>query len=690
MPGSWAERSRRAVVPAVAAVLWAAAGACWSEPGAAATDRPPPGHTRFLRVPATAIAPVIDGRLDDAAWRDAVVADRFWISEQQRWPSDRTEVLVTADGKSLYFAFRVHDSRPDEIVALQTRRDGDFGVDDQVAVQLDPFLTYSEISTYSVNALGTQRDVIAGGRARQLAWKGEWQAAASRTDSGWVAEIAVPFEILNFQPGTRALGINFVRYQNRTAEWSRWADITLRALPEEMGQLVGLAPSDGAPSRPWTFLPYVMAGRNIPDREGRIRSSQASTGIDIRYEPRPNHTAVFSLHPDFSQIEQAVTSVDFSYNEKSRDDFRPFFQEGAAYLGDNKAWFYSNRVPNFDLGAKGFGRTDGLRYGAFATRSPHGRTDIVANLQRQFGRTHNLSATLVGTDRAEFDNRLFALQGGGRQASGFLYQVDLAATDSDGIPGNGSFYRGVAGWARDSWSVNATVDRYGREFFPANGLLARDLPDTTGRKLAAGYFRDRPEGVFREVKADLSWEERETGDGRLQRRTVYGGGSVELRALQLRLGTIHYAGPYRPVGDAPGDWRDTTNDDRYWNFTADFNTRSSWLGYGVAHSTGSLGGGDYDYLSAYVWTRPTRTTSVKVYSERLESFGVYRQTVVTGGWDVTPRHTIAGRYITAYYGKAYRLAYVWRARRNVDVFVVYDDSPGLSAQASVKVLITFP
>src|SRR5687767_5677934 len=74
--------------------------------------RPPPGHTRALVVPRISQPPVIDGKLDDAAWRNAPVADRFWISEQQRAPSEKTEVLVTADRDHLYFAFRVFDTRP--------------------------------------------------------------------------------------------------------------------------------------------------------------------------------------------------------------------------------------------------------------------------------------------------------------------------------------------------------------------------------------------------------------------------------------------------------------------------------------------------------------------------------------------------------------------------------------------------
>src|SRR5687768_6834980 len=47
------------------------------------SERPPRGSTRVLTVPLTAVAPTLDGALDDAAWRGAAVADRFWISEQQ-------------------------------------------------------------------------------------------------------------------------------------------------------------------------------------------------------------------------------------------------------------------------------------------------------------------------------------------------------------------------------------------------------------------------------------------------------------------------------------------------------------------------------------------------------------------------------------------------------------------------------
>jgi hypothetical protein len=181
-------------------------------------------------------------------------------------------------------AFRVYDSQPDKIVALDTRRDASLKRDDQVCVELDPFLSYREVSDYCINARGTVSDSIAGGRASQQAWKGTWDGAARRTPYGWSAEMAIPFEILNYEAGTTTFGVNFLRYHNRSAQWSRWADTTVQHLPEECGCLTGLSPPRVAQRSPLTAMPYVLGGRNIPDEDGDIKTTLVTAGIDIRYD----------------------------------------------------------------------------------------------------------------------------------------------------------------------------------------------------------------------------------------------------------------------------------------------------------------------------------------------------------------------------------------------------------------------
>jgi hypothetical protein len=650
-------------------------------------ERPPPGRTRVLEVPQTRVRPVLDGALDDAAWKGAVVAREFWISEQQRWPNEQTEVLVTADAEYLYLGFRVYDSQPQAVQALQTRRGVGLGLDDQIAVELDPFLSYREISTYRVNANGVQDDTIAGGRARQLAWRGDWQAAAVRTAYGWSAEIAIPFAILNFEEGATSVGVNFLRYHHRTAEWSRWADITVRALPEEMGRLSGLTLTTVKP-QPWTFMPYALVGRHIPNKRGELRDTVVNAGAELRYQPRPNLTGVLSLNPDFSQVETAITDINFNYNEKFREDPRPFFQEGSAYFGNTVQYFYSNRIPNFDYGAKFFTRTNAYQLGALAIDAPEGRKDYVVRAEREFDATHSIGGLIVQTDRPELRNSLYVVRGQGRESSGLYYAMDGAFTRTESQPGDGSRLYGTVGWARDFWSMGVTADRYTLNYRPANGLLDRDLPDTHGYLPYVTYYRDLGEGPLREIRGDVTHTERFTGDGRVQRRTWYAGASVESRN-QVRLNVSYYGGIYRPVGVEPGSWSSSVNHDHYWTTGVHFNTRSSRLGYGATRSEGSLGGGDYRYTQAYVWSRPTATTFINATTEYLSNFGNFRQTVLSAGWDISARQGIAGRYINAYYGNAYRLAYTLQVKKNVDLFVVYDDMPAQPASLSAKIVMTF-
>jgi hypothetical protein len=99
-------------------------------------------------------------------------------------------------------------------------------------------------------------------------------------------------------------------------------------------------------------MPYALADRNIPDKRGNVRETLVTAGAELRYQPRPNLTDVLSLNPDFSQVETAITDINFSYNEKFITDPHPFFQEGSAYFGNRPDYFYSNRIPDFDYGAK--------------------------------------------------------------------------------------------------------------------------------------------------------------------------------------------------------------------------------------------------------------------------------------------------------------------------------------------------
>ncbi len=653
-------------------------------------NRPPPGHTRSLTPTRADKPPIIDGRLDEDVWERAALADQFWISEQQRWPSEKTEVLVLADKNNLYFGFRVYDSQPDKILAKQTRRDFSLMYDDWVTVELDPFHNFREISSYSVNAIGTQKDEIAGGRAQNIQWKGDWKAAVARTAYGWSAEMAIPFEILNYHKDSTSFGVNFVRYHNRTDELSRWADVTAQNKPEEMGQLVGLEIGPMKRIEDWTFMPYALFGHDTPNKKGEIKSFLATGGMDIRYQPRQNLTGVLSVNPDFSQLETQVTDINFTYTEKFLFDPRPFFQEGGAYFGGGTEYFYSNRVPDFNGGGKFFGQLGQNRVGFLATEAPDNRWDTVLRLGREIDPRNTASAMMVTTNREDFNNQLFLGQFSGRQPFGLNYGLDLAMTTTQGQSGDGSHVKGALGWQWDFVYLNTTVDNYTENYFPANGLLSSDLPGTRGVGTFASYYRDFGTAApLRKVKGEVGWEGRQTTDGLTQKNAGYAGGDIELQQ-KVDLTLYYNDGFYRPVGSNKGEWADHMNHDRYWTVGLDYDTRSSVFTSGAAYSWGEQGGDAYRYFNLYLKVRPTKNTFFNLSTERLDSFGIFNQTIASGGWDFTKEDGIAFRVIFANDDRYYRLAYSHQVHKGLNIFAVIDKEPNLPTNYSVKFVYALP
>jgi len=683
------------------AILALALGAVATQLSAQPESAPQPGHERALdlqdirteRLP----APEIDGSVDDAVWAATEASGGFWNSARDRAPTSQTEVLAARDAENLYFAFRLYEAAPDTIQSTRTVRDGGLGFDDRITVELDTFFNRRDISKFSVNPIGTQDDEIAGGRSDKIEWKGDWQGAAVRTDYGWSAEFAIPFAILNYGDDTSRFGINFSRYQSSTRETSYWADVTPQDREEEMGYMTmpELPPRQNQSA--WTFMPFAFAGRNIEDDEGDVDSALVTAGIDVRFEPRSDLTGVFSLNPDLSQVEEAITDISFSYSERSLDDNRPFFEEGADYFSDeddDEKYFYSNRIPDFDTGAKSFGRTGRLQYGLLGTLASSDRSDFVGRALFEVDDTNSAIAQLIHSNRNGLDNTLAVAQFRGRQPSGLNYSIDYAASDTSNrhdpeLPnGDGVHYDASIGWRSDYLYTSASADRYETGFFPANGRIDEDLPGTRGENLSLGYIREFRHETLRQVDSYIGVSQRDTLTGLEQSERVFAGGSVEFTS-DIRVSFYTEQGPYRPVSDERGIFEDEIFDDHYSSVWIDFNTRSNRLAGGIQLDDGNLGGGDYEYISAYAWWRPSNTVYFKATAERIDSFGVSDQVVLESTWDISPEHSLSGRYIAADDDDLLRVAYAHRARQGLDIFAVYDRSRTGSDEFSIKLVATF-
>jgi hypothetical protein len=119
-------------------------------------------------------------------------------------------------------------------------------------------------------------------------------------------------------------------------------------------------------------------------------ASSLRTGLDFRQALTPSLNALATVNPDFSNVEQEVDRIDFSYNERALSDSRPFFQEGAGYFPSTNV-FYPRRVSDIDVGAKLSGKTGQFDLAAMHIEEFGGENHSLI----QFGRHFNNGGTRV-------------------------------------------------------------------------------------------------------------------------------------------------------------------------------------------------------------------------------------------------------------------------------------------------------
>lgn len=625
---------------------------------------------------------MIDGRVIDAAWQLAETAQDFWVSDWRQPPTDQTRVVTLYDDTTLYVAFICFDSRPELVRALQITRDAPPGVDDQVSVELDPHHNHRSVSRFTVTARGTPSDALAGGRAA-AAFKGTWTAAAQRTPTGWTAEFAIPFAMLEVDPGADAIGVNFSRYQHRTREWSYWADVTPQHLPEEAGHLTGLA-------LPRTTTPRQLAMRQYLSSNPRSSPGAAPgetvTGADLRYQWGRGLTSVLSARPDFSGVDGAVAGAGFSYTEKFVADRRPFFQEGRAFFGDREL-FHSGRIEDFDVGVKTFGRVDDYQVGVLATTDADtGRADYVGRVVREVGSTFNLSATVAGTRRETLENNAVQVRAGGRVGRYLQLDGNVARTATSGAAGDGTRGRAEIAYRRPRWYSGGWADHTDAGFFAADGFLPADIVGTTGRGAYSGYTRQSGHAWLRGTEAMVTYQVRETITGLRQRESasVYVGANT---AANVQVSGGLTTGTYRPRGPAPGTWIDTVNDDRSYLASATYQSPSGQFGYGAHYSWGVAGLQTYDSLSPSLWLAPGAHFSFAYSFERATYDQVRRQHVVSGTWTISGVQSLAARWVEDD-GGYYRVSYRRGLARSMDAFGVYTSDPYEPRRLDVKLVWT--
>jgi hypothetical protein len=609
----------------------------------------------------TKTPPVIDGLLEDAAWKTAPRAEKFFDPKRDEPVADQTVAYLLYDNLYIYVAFDCKDSEPEKIVARETIRDSYFGAgsgDDSVQVIFDPFLSYrwDDFAVFVVNPLGTRSSRITGGHATKVEWKGDWGAAARRTPEGWTAEMRIPWAILQYPANGKpiTIGINFWRYQARTKLSSVWSNVGPLQHNELAGLWRGVVVPSGAFKPTLSALPYLLTGLE-QDRPS------LHTGVDMRFPLSPSITMVGSVNPDFATIEGAVEGIQFSRSERFVPERRPFFLEGWDYF-DVGGWssfgrlFYSNRIGTFDTGIKIFGKpTAEDSIGVLGTLDAGRRRDFVGRYERQLSPASSVGIFLSQRSAADDNNTVGVLTQDARWGKvGLSSQWGISSGQDSG----GAAKLVSLRFNDKHLFASLRYQDVAPHFRDANGLIP--FTDYRGFRGSAHWYADWQKGFWRRFSASIYPEYDWHTNGKPFRR----GAGCNLSLTTWSDWSISADMQYQ---------RFDAQTDRTYGLAIRQGVSNRFRQWGISLSTGKVADRPYTYLGPEFNIRLFHKMDIG-YSGAIQNLnGTTQQHILTATYEISPSRSVGGRIVVQNADTNWYLSFRDSGEKGIEMFFIFGD-----------------
>lgn len=305
-----------------------------------------------VRVPDHRIS--VDGKLDEAEWRQAVPADGF-VQQQPRegapvTQEHRTEVRFLYDSENLYVGATLYEDEIDKLVTNELKRDfGSPRDGDLYIVLLDTFHDRLNAYNFQTNPDCALRDSQSydDGRTVNANWDGVWFCRSSRGEGVWYVEEMVPFKQLRFpQRDEQLWGLQIfrlIRHSNEVTIWSPTPRQYNQFRISYGGLLEGIA--GVRPARNIRVKPFVTGEAR---RTNNRNSGHGDGGVDVKIGVGTGAVFDGTYRTDFSQVEADAQQVNLTRFSLFFPEKREFFLEnqGAFQIGPPPA-ATSSLIPFF-------------------------------------------------------------------------------------------------------------------------------------------------------------------------------------------------------------------------------------------------------------------------------------------------------------------------------------------------------
>ncbi|MEL7492190.1 MAG: carbohydrate binding family 9 domain-containing protein [Pseudomonadota bacterium] len=578
-------------------------------------------------------APVIDGDLSDPAWSDATaITDFYQVEPQEGPPSQKTKALIMYNERTLFVGIYAYDTEPEKIQRSQMERDPRLQEDDAVRVLIDPFGTFRDSFFFGLNPNGARSDALTeNGNNFRDEWNTIWRAKARIVDDGWIAEFAIPFQSISFDPSLDQWGLQIIRTIRRNNEEIRWSNINRSRGRIDMTNPGLISGIENVTSGIGLEGQLFVAGGVSRDHELQETSLTLDPSANIFYKVTPSLTGSLTFNTDFADApldSRQVNTGRFSLFFPETRDF--FLQDSASFefggllfrRSPNGLPFFSRNIGIVDggpvdiiAGAKVSGKSGLFNIGAISART--GATEefdgqtlsavrVSANVLRESkvgliathgdptGETRN---TVAGVD---FQYRNSTLIGAGQFIIDAAYLRSIEDNVSDQYGGL------TVDFTDDLWGFNFRGEHIGENYSPQLGFSNR-----TGIRRYRGSFRKsyRPgqsfvrkinTGVFGNIVTDLDDEQLDRFIGVFADAESNDGDEA---GVEYRNGFLDIREPFDLAGEIPipiGEYR--FNEVEIFAETSDARP----LAVGAELEVGGAFGGSFTSVEGSVVLKPNR------------------------------------------------------------------------------------
>ena len=297
----------------------------------------------------------IDGKLDDAAWKDAPIATNFVelrpVAFRKETEANRTEVFFLYNDQGIYIGGYCHEKTKDSIQTELIGRDN-FGGNDFIGVIFDTYNDKINGFEYFLTPLNEQMDAKqapsgSNGDSEDFTWNSVWKSGTSIVNDGWTFEFFIPYSAIRFSKKNKQdWGLNIVRRRQKSGQQLFWnpIDPVKNGFLTQEGFWTGI--EDIKPPVRLSFSPYFSSYiNNYPYNTPGIKNTTTSLngGMDVKYGISQAYTLDMTLIPDFGQVQSDNQVLNLTPFEVRFNENRSFFTEGTELFSKGNL-FYSRRV----------------------------------------------------------------------------------------------------------------------------------------------------------------------------------------------------------------------------------------------------------------------------------------------------------------------------------------------------------